>query len=1225
MSQKIIDYKLDNLTPANPDASSPATVTGCAVVPGPGATSLGNFPQALDFSAHGQLRATLPLAKLNANKFCIRIVFRVDNPVTARQNLTESNALPFAFYLAPGTGSGDFNLVASVTTNTYGSGRASTEFLLNMHLATWYAADLVYDTDTLGVFLNGVIYSVHAFPDGTLATGTGDKLFAGISSNGTDYPFKGSMAALQLYDDIPIELEAQLDERRSTPQWYLTYKQEEIKSSLGFGQPSGEFYYDYPSTSWVQRFTGGIIMYQEANGQAFEMHGAILQAYWVLPNRREIGYLISDEMNGAKSGSRKSLFNRGGIYWSRSTGAIPVVGQIWVDYESLGESGALGLPISAAAAIPGGYRQSFQQAQMYWKSTASKAFEVHGAILTKYVSSGGPAVWGYPVSNEEDIKSGTATIGRISEFERCSFYWSAGSGAFEVHGEIRNRYRDIGGPGGDLGFPTSDESDIPGASAPARYNTFQRGSILWFGSPSETYVCVAFDITLGRVDTEESEGWLRGQNDVYMYATIEDNGHVIHSERIPSSGDSDGNNIYDVNKTFNLGPAGIIPNNPSRTIKFGLDVWDSDWPDGDDHLGDFEFTLSMANAWGFRGNPDGLFNSGGFDNINSITWSVSPHVDESLLTEAQKWWGVKNQGTDSLTYHQYASAFSDVDSETEWWDPTDWLAEIFYKAVIEGLAKNGNCFGMSLEAIYSKKHRSILRLPIDRFKAWTDQVRNEFNIKHQYQMGAPAIWWFVGEFLSGKTHDPVSVFRATRAAYSSGCDPVLCIAQNYDFSGEPHCILPIGWNDSVNPWQILIHDPNFPTMATGDPGPRVLKVFPDSNTYSYDGGGADHQYSGGEWSGGRLHYMPFDLVNERPRTPIFEALMLLLSGVILILGSDSETTSLTDEHGIDLDAFGPDSVSRLQSGRSLTNKFVSAKGFDQTRECAKERTTPRTDDPYVNRRPRPHGVLTSEVYLRSEVKRFSRTAPPNKRSGDDWTRLTLKEYLCQVAPAAIREKFARYPEYVSVNQGRLIYKLADNKIMKEIIEGAAASLPKESDPYRGISKNYIHTTRGLRGGRLQYGVKQGLSQFLLTADTAAGEAHTIHVRDLGSHTNTITVKGNRDKVFSLLVHNKLGVGNDHLRISIDKIPLTAGGELKINIKPGIGGVELVSAGQEIKATVTFEYVRRGAEMVSKFELNERNGLRVVPSTFITGNQLKVSRINTIFGDAISSTLVQAMP
>jgi hypothetical protein len=1222
MSQKIIDYTLNSLTPTNPDGSSPATVTGCSVVSGPGATTLGTYPQALHFKAKGQLKATLPVANLNTKKFCVRLVFKVDKAVTARQILAESNALPFSLYLIPGTGTSDFHLISAVTTSAYGIGKASTEFFIDLHLGTWYAADLVYDTDTLAVFVNSVIYSVHAFPDGTVASGTADQLFAGISSGGSE-SFKGSMAALQLHADIPIDLEAQLDERRSHPQWYLTYKQEEIKFSLAFGEPSGEFYLDFPSASWIQEFPGGIIMYSDGNGQAFEMHGAILQAYWALPIRAQIGYLISDEINGAQGGSRKSLFSRGGIYWSPNTGAVPVLGQIWVDYEGMGESAAIGLPVAAATAIGGGTQQLFQGARMYLKSGASKAFEVHGAILAKYLSSGGPTTWGYPVSNEHDVMSGSLAIGRISEFEGCSIFWSVNSGAFEVHGDIRDKYRSAGGPAGDLGFPTSDESDVPGASAPARYNTFQYGSIVWFGSTAETYVCLAFDITLGRVDTVESEGWLRGQNDVYMYATIEDNGYVIHSERIPSSGDSDGNNIYDVEKTFDLGPAGIVPNNPNRIIKFSLDVWDSDWPDDDDHLGEYSYTLSMANAWGFRGNPAGLFNSGAFDNINSITWSVSLRVDEALLTEKQKWWGVQNRGTDPLTWDQYASAFSDVDSETEWWDITDWLSKLFYSAVVEGLAKPGNCFGMSLEAIYSKKDRAILRLPIDRFVDW-EPVRNEFNIKHQYQVGAPAIWWFVGQFLSGKTHDPVSVFRATRDAFYSGCDPVLCISQNYDFSGAPHCILPIGWNDAVSPWQILIHDPNFPSMSSGDPGPRILTVDPGSNTYSYDGG--SNNYSGGEWNGGRLHYMPFDMVNERPRTPIYEAIMLLITGVIVILGSDSETTSLTDENGIDLDAFGPDSVARLQAGRSLTNKFVSVKGFDShTRECAKERATPRPEEPHGQWRPRPHGVLTSEVHMRSEPKAFSRTAPPNKRSGDDWTRITLREYLCQVAPAAIREKFARHPEYVATNRGRLMLHLMDAGITKEILASALGKVPAPVDSFPAISKNYIHTTRGLRGGRLQYGLKQGLTQLLLTAETAAGETHTMQVKDLGTHTNAITLKGYRDKLFTLQVYNKLGAGKDYLRVSVDGIPLVAGAEVKINVKPGIGGIELVSAGQEIKATVSFEYVRRGTELKSKFELKEQNGLRVLPSTFITANQLKVSRINTLFGDSLSSKLVQAMP
>ncbi len=1220
MSVKIVDYKLDSVTPANPDGSCAATVTGCTVVAGPGATTLGTYPNALDFGTAGRLSTALPLGSLDAKRFCVRLVFTANNPITTRETLVQSTALPFGLYLVPGTGGSDFHLVSEVTTGALGSGRASTEFFINLHVGTWYTADLAYDTDTLAVFVDGVIYSVHAFPDGTLAAGTGDQLFAGTSSSGTE-PFGGALAALQLHDDIPIELEAQLDERRSHPQWYLTYKQEEIKSSLGFGEPSGEFYLDLPSASWIQEFPAGILMYHDGNGQAYEMHGAILQAYWTLAGRAQIGSLISDEMDGAQAGSRKSLFSRGGIYWSNKTGAVPVVGEIWVDYEGMGESGAIGVPVAAAVGISGGLRQDFQHAQMYLKSGASKAFEVHGAILAKFVSSGGTAVWGFPVSNEGDVMSTSAAIGRSSEFERCTVYWSSTTGAFEVHGDIRERYRSSGGPGGDLGFPTSDETDVPGASAPARYNTFQHGSIVWFGSTAETYVCLAFDITLGRVDTVESEGWGRGQNDVYMYATLEDNGHVIHSERIPAGGDSDGNNIYDVEKTFNLGPAGIVPNDPNRVIAFSLDVWDSDWPDDDDHLGDYEYTLNMANAWGLRGNPTGLINSGAFDNINSITWSVSPHIDEALLTERQKWWGVKNRGTDSLTWDQYASAFSDVDSETEWWDPTDWLAKLFYSAVVQGLAKNGNCFGMSLEAIYSKKDRAFLRLPLDRFTEW-DPVRNEFNIKHQYQVGAPAIWWFVGQFLSGETHDPVSVFRATRDAYRAGCDPVVCISQNYDFSGAPHCILPVGWDDSVTPWRILVHDPNFPSLSSGDPGPRILTVDPGANTYSYDGG--SHQYHGGAWTGGRFHYMPFDLVNERPRTPIYDAIILLLTGVIMILGTDSETTSLADESGIDLDAFGSDSIARLQAGASLTNKFVSIKGFDShRRECAKERTTPQPKDPDGHRRPRPHGVLTSEVHMRSEPRTFSRSVPPNKRSGDDWQRITLKEYLCQFAPASIREQFGRQPEFVSANQGRLMFHLTDSAVVKEILGSVLGGRPGPGT-FPAVSKNYVHVTRGLRSGRLQYGIKQGLTQLMLSAETAAGETHLIQVKDLGTHTNAITVKGYRDKVFSLHVDNKLGAGGGHLRVSIDGIPLGAGGELEINVKPGIGGIELVAAGQPIRATASFDYVRPGTALSSTFELNGHDGVRIVPSTFITDNQLKVSRIETLFGDPLASTLVEAM-
>ena len=167
--------------------------------------------------------------------------------------------------------------------------------------------------------------------------------------------------------------------------------------------------------------------------------------------------------------------------------------------------------------------------------------------------------------------------------------------------------------------------------------------------------------------------------------------------------------------------------------------------------------------------------------------------------------------------------------------------------------------------------------------------------------------------------------------------------------------------------------------------------------------------------------------------------------------------------------------------------------------------------------------------MRSEPA-YSRTAPPNKRSGDDWTRTTLEEYLCQLAPARIREQFARQPEFVSANQGRLIFHLMGSPVIKEIL-GRALSGTAAGAAFPAVSKNYTHTTRGSGAARCNTASSRAYPA-MLTADTGAGETHAIEVKDLGTHTNAITVKGYRDKVFSLQVHNQLGAGRDHLRIAM---------------------------------------------------------------------------------------------
>jgi GH25 family lysozyme M1 (1,4-beta-N-acetylmuramidase) len=52
--------------------------------------------------------------------------------------------------------------------------------------------------------------------------------------------------------------------------------------------------------------------------------------------------------------------------------------------------------------------------------------EVHGAILERYLSLGGPAAYGFPISDELDEVIGDQVLGRVSHFERGSIFYADG-------------------------------------------------------------------------------------------------------------------------------------------------------------------------------------------------------------------------------------------------------------------------------------------------------------------------------------------------------------------------------------------------------------------------------------------------------------------------------------------------------------------------------------------------------------------------------------------------------------------------------------------------------------------------------------------------------------------------------------------------------------------------------------------------------------------------------
>jgi hypothetical protein len=98
---------------------------------------------------------------------------------------------------------------------------------------------------------------------------------------------------------------------------------------------------------------------------------------------------------------------------------------------------------------------------------------VVGAIADHYKALGGCIKFvGDPLTDELGSPDG---VGRYNVFQGATIYWTPKTGAHEVHGTIRDKYKELGWETGTLGYPTSDEYAVNGG----RRSDFEHGSILW--------------------------------------------------------------------------------------------------------------------------------------------------------------------------------------------------------------------------------------------------------------------------------------------------------------------------------------------------------------------------------------------------------------------------------------------------------------------------------------------------------------------------------------------------------------------------------------------------------------------------------------------------------------------------------------------------------------------------------------------------------------------------
>ncbi|MEV6214441.1 esterase [Nocardia sp. NPDC051833] len=106
-------------------------------------------------------------------------------------------------------------------------------------------------------------------------------------------------------------------------------------------------------------------------------------------------------------------------------------------------------------------------------STPNGDITVSGEVYKKYVAVGGASS---PLGAPEEPQESGPNGGQYQDFTGGTIYWSSDSGAHIVWGDIRETWEEQGGANGQLGYPTSDETNTANGG---KQSEFTGGTIVW--------------------------------------------------------------------------------------------------------------------------------------------------------------------------------------------------------------------------------------------------------------------------------------------------------------------------------------------------------------------------------------------------------------------------------------------------------------------------------------------------------------------------------------------------------------------------------------------------------------------------------------------------------------------------------------------------------------------------------------------------------------------------
>ncbi|MEQ6349927.1 LGFP repeat-containing protein [Ralstonia pseudosolanacearum] len=224
-----------------------------------------------------------------------------------------------------------------------------------------------------------------------------------------------------------------------------------------------------------------------------------------------------------------------------------------------GPLGGLGFPVADPVDVlkDGGRLSRFEHGVITLQPGQGAAHVLLGDMAAGWAAAGGLKGPGYPLSDAVSVASGAGEAVACSSGAKV--FHKPALGAYEVHGKILDFYLQVGGPGGNRGFPIANTQTMPTGQA---FSDFENGVIALAANGSH-----AFDVT----PFPEVAKPQPGQDIAFgsqKAKTIFDQAIRVIREHIPSRVNVLGSN-YNVS----------IVEGPRADTKVNLDKWEQRSPD----------------------------------------------------------------------------------------------------------------------------------------------------------------------------------------------------------------------------------------------------------------------------------------------------------------------------------------------------------------------------------------------------------------------------------------------------------------------------------------------------------------------------------------------------------------------------------------------------------------------------------------------------------------------